>query len=794
MQYDVILSVILYAYSAFFLFFGMYGIISNVKSLANRLFLYLTLSMAIWSFGLSIAISAPTEESCGFWLSFTVLGRGVFFSLLLHFIILLTKTPAPFKNKRLFISLIYLAPAVNIILFGPFGIFAKELHKLVPTKFGWIHIMQLQWANIYLTLYYLTFTLIAVFLVIRWWVKLESGTVLKRYGTYFLLSVLLSLCAGFGLDILPDIIGKGLYPKVSILVLILPIFILFISLKNAGLILERSKSVFVFTRSGSDSNRDRVRVFHVTAILFMVGAVATFMIGYFGIKRPIEYELILLGLLFSTGVFLLFIPVITKKHFIQDTLFLAICTLSAIFLMVTNTNTGAVTIWAAYIIFLLITVVLNSKHHALIFTILCILLEVLFWIFIPEITVTIDGNEYVTRILIVFLSYFAIRYLTNEYSSKMKGYLNFAKEQETLEKISSSFISVSNENAGEKIDEMFQLSAEVLDFDIGYLVEFSTDYEEALVLSAYKKNGISEKLGTKFNPNIIPMFKTIITEKKPIGWADTTSLSADEDKEAREFFLSREALSYYALPLIIEDNVFGLLLIEHHKKIDINVWENQINFLGVMANILVDSKKKIMYEAKLYDYAYFDELTKLANRNMMINKLTQNIHNLKEQEKLAVLYIEIENLRMINDTFGHTVGDNIIKEAASILKKLSQEACCISRIENRAFSIVIHNVKNVEQVENFIDKINDAFSIPIQPTKGRKLFITTAIGVSIYPDDGKDAETLLQNADLAGYEAKQSDNKVVFFSNQLTNRIAENIILTNRLFTALDNNEFSLEF
>ncbi|NLG31712.1 MAG: EAL domain-containing protein, partial [Acholeplasmataceae bacterium] len=125
---------------------------------------------------------------------------------------------------------------------------------------------------------------------------------------------------------------------------------------------------------------------------------------------------------------------------------------------------------------------------------------------------------------------------------------------------------------------------------------------------------------------------------------------------------------------------------------------------------------------------------------------------------------------------------------------LSQEACCISRIENRAFSIVIHNVKNVEQVENFIDKINDAFSIPIQPTKGRKLFITTAIGVSIYPDDGKDAETLLKNADLAGYEAKQSDNKVVFFSNQLTNRIAENIILTNRLFTALDNNEFSLEF
>ena len=139
---------------------------------------------------------------------------------------------------------------------------------------------------------------------------------------------------------------------------------------------------------------------------------------------------------------------------------------------------------------------------------------------------------------------------------------------------------------------MFQLSAEVLDFDIGYLVEFSTDYEEALVLSAYKKNGISKSWVQEFNPNIIPMFKTIITEKKPVGWADTTSLSADEDKEAREFFLSREALSYYALPLIMKITSLDYFS-SNIIKIDINVWENQINFLGVMANILVDSKKRL---------------------------------------------------------------------------------------------------------------------------------------------------------------------------------------------------------
>ncbi len=796
MEYDTLLSIILYIGGCFYLFFGISGITSNFKSRTNRLFLYLTLLMSFWSLTLSIAISAPTEESSIFWMSMTVFGRGIFFSLLLHFIILLTKTTTRFKYKRLLISLIYLPPVVNIILFGPFGFFKNEIYQMIPSKFGWIHIMPMGWMNIWLSLFYLTFTLIAVTLVIRWWFKLERGTVLKRHATLFLISVLSLLCFGFGLDILPDFIGTALIPKVSIIFLIFPILLLFVSLKTSGILLEKDKTVIRYPRSQHDRNRDRLRLFHTTSVLFMVGALASFMIGYFGMKKPIKQELITAAFIFVTSIFLLFLPLITKKYFIQNIIFLLICIGGMVFFMMSQSNKGALTVWSLYIIFLLLTVVLENKHLAIIFTLVCIVLQIILIIFYPKVIVTLDINEYVLRIFIIFLSYLAVRFLTKEYTLKMRGYQRFANEQEALEKLSTKFISVTGENAQTETNEMLRISAEVLDFDYGYLMEFSKDYEDATVINVYSRDDeIIYTEGTKLKTETFPIAKSLINSKQSIGCPDTTSISIHDDAEEREFFASRGILSYYAQPIVIEDKVLAVLIIENRKKVNLNIWENQRNFLGVIVNILADTKKKNLYEEKLYEFAYYDETTKLPNKNMLMKTLEQNLQDRIESEKLAVLYVELENLRMINDTFGHRIGDKIVIKSASIIKNMLGECCYISRVEHSAFMIVLPKMKTIEQIQNFINEITDAFSVPILPSKGKEtLFVTTAIGVAIYPDDGNDAETLVQNADLAGYEAKHTDDKVVFCSDQLTTQITENTLLTNRLFTAMENEEFSLEF
>ena len=217
--------------------------------------------------------------------------------------------------------------------------------------------------------------------------------------------------------------------------------------------------------------------------------------------------------------------------------------------------------------------------------------------------------------------------------------------------------------------------------------------------------------------------------------------------------------------------------------------------MQIITNILGDTKKKGIYEERLYNFAYFDESTKLANRNMLKKALAELIYNRKESEKLVIFNAEIDNLRMINDTFGHNVGEQIVIESASMLKKLMKDGCDLSRVGKGKFIIVMPFAETSEQIEECANKIVDAFSNPILP-KGEieALFVNVNVGVAVYPDDGRDADTLLKNADLAGYEAKSSNNKIVFYSEQLKSRAEENASLTNRLFHALQNKEFFLEF
>ena len=253
---------------------------------------------------------------------------------------------------------------------------------------------------------------------------------------------------------------------------------------------------------------------------------------------------------------------------------------------------------------------------------------------------------------------------------------------------------------------MFKISAEVLDFNQGYLVEFSEDYEDTIILNTYIRDEATEAL--PFLQVVIktadfPIAKTLIDKKHSLECMDITSIPVDEDKGERNFFTSRGILSYYALPIIIENEIRGMLVAEDYRKSDLFIREKQKNYLGVIVNILTDTKKKNLYEKKLYDYAYFDEMTKLANRNMLIRKLTQSIHDKKESGKIAVLYVEIENLRMINDAFGHIVGDKIVIESASILKSQLKECCYISG-RKRSICCRYAYGETIKQIQDYIEK------------------------------------------------------------------------------------------
>jgi len=694
--------------------------------------------------------------------------------------------------------LIYLPSVVNIILFAPFGFLGMKQYKMVRTAFGWINTLPLDTGVIWLNLYAIGFSLLCLALILRWWRKLEPRTLLKRQATLLLLSLPLPILSGVVTDVLPTILGKESLPKVTIIFMIIPVITLFFTSRHYGLFLDRKKMSLVL-READGQNSDRRRLFEMATGIILAGAGLSFMVRYFGMKGTFINEFQVAGVLLGGGIFVKYIPIIFKNHKVQNTIFLAVSVSGMIFLSIINVETGATTIWANYILFLLVTVILGSGFYANVFTIATIVIQIVFWIDNPEIPVIINGNEYIFRIFIIFLSFLAVRYLTTEYASKIEGYQRFAKEQEILERISSSFISINGENAAEKIDEMLKMSIGIFGFNHAYLAEFSENYEEVTILNTCLKDADSESFpyhsGMKVKTASLPMARPLLEQEVPLMCDDITNISVDEAGEQRDYFMSRGVLSFFALPIMVDKDLRGMLVVEYFDRSDANFRESRLYFLKIIANILGDARKKTLYEEMLYDFAYFDETTKLANRNMLKKRLDQLIEDRKGSERIVVLDIELENLRMIKDAFGHEIGEQIMKKTASILENLLDDCCDIARTGEGDFVIVRPTGDSTTQIEEYAKKVLDSFSHPVSTETGvEALFVVTRIGISVYPDDGKDADTLLKNADLAGYEARSATNKIVFYTERMESQIAENILFTNRLFNSLENNEFILEF
>ncbi|NLL92136.1 MAG: phosphodiesterase [Ruminococcaceae bacterium] len=206
----------------------------------------------------------------------------------------------------------------------------------------------------------------------------------------------------------------------------------------------------------------------------------------------------------------------------------------------------------------------------------------------------------------------------------------------------------------------------------------------------------------------------------------------------------------------------------------------------------------IEYDLMLKEYekaAYFDSATKLPNKNMLRKSLEQILHNMEKSEKKAVLDIEIENIWMIDDTYGHAVGEQVIIKSAAILKDLFEDCLYISRAGEREFVVVLPYQEDKERLKIRAEKIIDCFSEPILTDTGvEALFVNINIGIALYPEDGEDVETILGNAHLAIHKANVADNKIAFYTDKIKSHITETALLTNKLFGSLQKGEFFLEF
>ena len=219
--------------------------------------------------------------------------------------------------------------------------------------------------------------------------------------------------------------------------------------------------------------------------------------------------------------------------------------------------------------------------------------------------------------------------------------------------------------------------------------------------------------------------------------------------------------------------------------------DNITHFTAIISDI--SSKKQ--REKEMRNLIYRDTLTGLYNRFFMKNRLDSQIMISKERgKKLAILYMDIDNFKRINDNLGHSVGDEVIKEFGRRLKQHLDKESIIARIGGDEFIVLIPDILNREEVIRTAIKIKKMLKNLFSIGKN-ELAISCSIGICIYPKDGQDTETLIKNADIAMYEAKRSNtNKIKFYKECLQIYVKENFLIDKNLKKAIEKEEIYLKY
>jgi polar amino acid transport system substrate-binding protein len=193
--------------------------------------------------------------------------------------------------------------------------------------------------------------------------------------------------------------------------------------------------------------------------------------------------------------------------------------------------------------------------------------------------------------------------------------------------------------------------------------------------------------------------------------------------------------------------------------------------------------------------AYYDQLTGLPNRGMLWKQLSLEILAAeKNKTKVAVLFMDLDNFKNVNDSLGHKSGDELLKKIGNIISKFVNEDIIAARLGGDEFVLIIKDVEGNDKVTDICSRIINEFKIPLV-INNREFYITASIGAVKYPEDGQNAHTLLKNADIAMYNAKEhGGNRYKLFNNEMNLRIMEKLELENGLRDAHRNNEFCIHY
>ena len=361
-----------------------------------------------------------------------------------------------------------------------------------------------------------------------------------------------------------------------------------------------------------------------------------------------------------------------------------------------------------------------------------------------------------------------------------------------LSGINTTIVRIREE--GELFREACRIAVEHGGFTFAWIGKFDADNQQVTpVAQTGRDDGYLAQIDLTAREGIkdsCALITQALTELKPVVCND---IASDERMAAwRSEALSRGYRSVTVFPLVVEGRPVGVFALYASEP---GVFDSEeMKLLVEMAGDISFAMDNLKKEEKLNYLAYYDVITGLSNRTLFYDRLGQHLHDAQSGKTIAVLAIDLERFRVINETLGRHAGDALLKQVAERLIDTGVGVDHLARISADCFAMFLSNIREEADLVHFLEsQVTAALSKPFQ-LEGQELRISARAGIAIFPDDGKDADTLFRNAEAALRKTKLTGDKYLFYTPEFNARVAEQMKLENKLRIALEQEQLVLHY
>ena len=270
-------------------------------------------------------------------------------------------------------------------------------------------------------------------------------------------------------------------------------------------------------------------------------------------------------------------------------------------------------------------------------------------------------------------------------------------------------------------------------------------------------------------------------------------IAQDSRVSVQQEALEQGFLSLVILPLLVGDEAVGVLALHSNETGLFD--EAEMRLLLELAGDIAFAVDHIAKADKLDYLSFYDQLTGLPNRNLFHERLNQCVGAAtREQRPFALVLLDIERFHTINDTLGRQTGDDLLKQITTRCLRFGTDTNLLARLVGDQFAILIADVEIEDNVARIVEQRNREIFGASYRVGDSDLKVSAKFGIAVFPADGTDADALLKNAEAALQRAKATGERYLFYTQQMSERVAGHLALENKLRHALENNEFVLHY